>query len=151
VLLALLGLVGVIAPPTPATAPPVASGCGDDGPTMSASRPTMTLPRTLTLRSTGRVRIVLTSASQTAAATVKLAQAGGRRVGGTAPGTHTCTNGARASSTVSVPLDAYGRRLVRRHGHLRVRVTLNLVNGSDVTNRVRGLAVIRPSSGRRGA
>ena len=57
------------------TWPPANSGCGDDGPTMSSSRPTVRLTSTtMRLRDTGRVRIHLRG-NQTAAMTVTIAQA----------------------------------------------------------------------------
>jgi hypothetical protein len=80
--------------------------------------------------------------NQTAAATVSITQAGGRRVGGTATGTYTCTT--PRNSVVSLPLNRYGQTLVRRHGRLKVQLTLHLVNGSGVRNTIVLRGVIRP-------
>jgi hypothetical protein len=74
--------------------------------------------------------------------TVQIAQVGGRRVGGTSPVGYTCS--APGDSVLALPLNAYGRALVRRHGRVAVKLTCRLVNGSGVTN-VRVLSgVIRP-------
>jgi len=125
-----------------ARSPPATSGCGDNGPTMSDSRPTVRLTSaTLRLRDTGRVRISVRG-SQTAAMTVKIAQAGGKRVGATAAGGYTCT--IPTDSVVATPLNAYGRALVRRHGRLVVKITFRLINGSGVTNTRVLSGVIRP-------
>jgi hypothetical protein len=131
------------APAGAATWPPSASGCGQNGPTMSDARPTAALASTtLRLRYTGAVRVLLRG-NQTAAATVSITQAGGRSVGGTASGRYTCTTPGQG--IVSLPLNHYGRTLVRRHGVLRVHLTLRLVNGSGVRNTVSLSGVIRPA------
>lgn len=125
-----------------AQSPPARSGCGDDGPTMSATPPTVRLASsTLRLRSTGHVRVHVRG-TQTAAMTVKIAQAGGRRIGGTRPGTYTCAT--PHDGIVAVPLSGFGRRLVHRHGRLTVKVTFRLTNGSGVTSTRVQSAVIRP-------
>lgn len=136
------GAAGVVGPPAEAAQlPPANSGCGEYGPTRSDARPTASLSsRTLTLRYTGRVRMAVRG-NQTAAATVSITQAGGRRVGGTQSATYTCTTPGR--SVVALPLNSYGRALVRRHGQLRVRLILHLVNGSGVRSTVRLVGVIR--------
>ncbi len=122
--------------------PPANSGCGENGPTMSSDRPTVELASdALGLRDTGRVRVSLRG-NQTAATAVTIAQIGGRRVGGTASGTYTCIT--PAAGVVSLPLNDYGRRLVRRHGELKVTLAFRLVNGSGVTNTVRRVGVVRP-------
>ena len=124
------------------TWPPASSGCGDDGPTMSSSRPTVRLTSTtLRLRDTGRVRIHLRG-NQTAATTVTIAQVGGKRVGGTRAGGYTCTT--PRNGIVALPLNAYGRRLVQRHGRLAVKITFRLINGSGVTNKRVLPGVIKP-------
>lgn len=125
-----------------ATWPPANSGCGEDGPTSSSDRPTVALTsRALRLGDTGRVRAQVRG-DQTAATTVTITQAGGKRVGGTVAGTYTCATPARA--VVSLPINDYGRKLVRRHGRLEVTLTFRLVNGSGVQSTVRRSAVIRP-------
>lgn len=123
--------------------PPANSGCGDDGPTKSDSQPTVRLTSaTLRLRDSGRVRISVRG-SQTAAMTVKIAQVGGKRVGGTAARGYTCTT---PRNTVIAPsLNAYGRKLVRRHGRLAVKITFRLINGSAVTNKRVLSGVIKPA------
>ncbi|WP_205696541.1 hypothetical protein [Conexibacter sp. SYSU D00693] len=142
-LLFTLGAAGALAAPAAAgSLPPVHSGCGDAGPTQSDTRPTASLAsKTLTLRYTGRARMRLIG-NQTAAVTVAITQAGGRRVGGTSEGGYTCSR--PEAGLVALPINEYGRRLVRRHGSLRVRLTLHLVNGSGVRNTVRLSGVIRP-------
>jgi hypothetical protein len=87
--------------------------------------------------STGRVRIPV-HANQIAATKVKLAQVRGKRVGGTAGGSYTCTEPTK--HTVSVALDAFGVKLVRRHHRLAVKVTFRLINGSGVTHTALGRA-----------
>lgn len=144
-LLLALGLTVLIAVPASADLPPTNSGCGDAGSTKSAERPTVTLGQSMTLRSTGRARLVLSNANQTAAATVRIAQAGGRRIGGTPSGGYTCISHDQPRNVVAIPIKAYGRRLVKRNGKLRVSVTFRIVNGSGVANTVRGTAVIRPA------
>jgi hypothetical protein len=124
-----------------AQSPPARSGCGD-GSTISDRRPTVRLTSTtLRLRDTGHVRIYLRG-NQTAAMTVKIAQVGGKRVGGTTAGTYTCTT--PGNGLVAVPLDAYGRKLVRRDGRLPVTLTFRLINGSGVTNKRVLSGVIKP-------
>jgi hypothetical protein len=141
--LLLVGLtVALAANASAAEFPPANSGCGDDGPTMSESRPTVRLTSAaLRLRDTGRVRIHLRG-NQTASMTVRIAQVGGRRVGGTNPGGYTCTT--PRESIVAAPLNAYGRRLVRRHGRLAVKLAFRLINGSGVTNTRVLSGVIKP-------
>lgn len=139
--LALLTAGALGAPAGAASVPPANSGCGQSGPTHSDARPTAALAsKTLTLRDTSRVR-VLVRGDQTAAVTVAITQAGGRRVGGTASGRYTCTTPGK--SIVSLPLNRYGSALVRRHGELRVRLTLHLVNRSGTRNTIRLAGVIR--------
>lgn len=122
--------------------PPAHSGCGDDGPTKSDSHPTVRLTSaTLRLRDSGRVRISMRG-NQTAAMTVKIAQVGGKRVGGTAAGSYTCTT--PRNSVITPSLNAYGRKLVRRHGRLGVKITFRLINGSGVTNKRVLSGVIKP-------
>lgn len=124
-----------------APAPPINAGCGRSGMTHSAAEPTVSLASSaLTLRYYGEVHGVVRG-SQTAAVTVSMKQAGGRLVGGTTGHTYTCTVPNRSS--VSLPLNIYGRTLVRRHGRLAVRLTLQLVNGSGVRNTVHLSGVIR--------
>lgn len=140
------GAFAALAAPAGATSlPPAGSGCGESGPTHSHTRPTASLTsKTLALRYTGRVRVRLRG-NQTAAATVSMFQAGGRRVGGTPRGGYTCTRPGEGA--VSLPLNGYGRALVRRHGQLGVRLTLRLVNGSGVRNTVRLSGVISRAQG----
>ena len=140
---ALLDSGGPVSAPPNSAFPPAGSGCGDDGLTQSASRPTLTLTSaTLPLRDTGRVRIYIRG-TQTAAMTVKMAQVGGRRVGGTNPGGYTCTTSG--TSVVAPALNAYGRKLVARHGRLAVKLTFRLVNGSGVRHTRVWSGVIRPA------
>jgi hypothetical protein len=126
-----LGLTGALAPVASAAHfPPANAGCGDNGLTQSQHRPTVTLTSaTLRLRYTGHARIFLRG-NQTAAMTVKIAQVGGKRVGGTPAGGYTCA--IPEAGTVAVPISAYGRKLVRRHGRLAVKMTFRLINGSGV-------------------
>src|SRR3954453_22466841 len=92
----------LVAPAHAASPPPANSGCGDSGPTKSEARPTASLAsKTLRLRSTGRVRL-LVRGNQTAAATMSITQAGGRRVGGTDSDQYTCTTPGKG--IVSLPL-----------------------------------------------
>ncbi len=123
--------------------PPANFGCGDDGPTKSDSQPTVRLTSaTLRLRDSGRVRISVRG-NQTAAMTVKIAQLGGKRVGGTAADSYTCTT--PRNSVVAPSLNAYGRKLVRRHGRLAVKITFRLINGSGVTSKRVLWGVIKPA------
>ena len=92
---------------------------------------------------TGDVRIRLSDANQTAGAIVRLIQRGGRSVGGTASGKYTCTDASVGAETAAVPLNDYGRRLMRRQGSLRVTLRFRLTNGSGVTNTIQRAAVIR--------
>jgi len=143
VVLVIVGLAGSLASPASAADwPPAASGCGEDGPTKSSEPPTLTrISSTLVLRYTGDARMYVRG-TQTAAMTVSIAQAGGRRVGGTPRGGYTCSD--PTYSRLALPLNSYGRKLVRRHGRLRVSVVFRIVNGSGVTNTVRSSGVIRP-------
>ncbi|MGH8733331.1 MAG: hypothetical protein ACREVB_06580, partial [Burkholderiales bacterium] len=135
-------ILALAAPGSAAQSPPANSGCGEAGPTMSEARPTVRLTSTtLRLRDTGRVRIHLRG-NQTAAMTVKIAQVGGKRVGGTTEDGYACATPRAA--IVAVPLNAYGRRLVRRHGRLEVKLMFRLINGSGVTNTRSLGGVIRP-------
>lgn len=132
----------VAARATAAALPPVNSGCGDDGPTVSDVTPTLRLTSaTLRLRDSGRVRVFVRG-TQTAAMTVKIVQVGGKRVGGTSAGGYTCTT--PGSSVVALALGAYGRKLVRRHGRLAVKITFRLVNGSGFRNTRVLSGVIKP-------
>ena len=141
VLLAAGAWVVLAAPAGAATWPPADSGCGQSGPTKTQARPTAVLAsKTLRLRTTGAVRVYLRG-NQTAAASVSITQAGGRRVGGTAAGGYTCTT--PKEGIVALPMNSYGRALVRRHGQLRVRLTLRLVNGSGVRDTVTLSGTIR--------
>lgn len=109
---------------------------------MSSSRPTVRLTSTtLRLRDTGRVRIYVRG-NQTAAMTVNIGQIGGKRVGGTSAGGYTCTT--PSNGIVALPLNAYGRKLVQRHGRLAVKITFRLINGSSVTNKRVLSGVIKP-------
>jgi hypothetical protein len=141
--LLLVGLTGAFAAQASAAElPPANSGCGDDGPTMSDMKPTVRLTSaTLRLRDSGRVRLYV-HGSQTAAMTVKIAQVGGKRVGGTSAGGYTCTT--PRNSVLALPLNAYGRKLVRRHGRLAVKIAFRLINGSSVTNTRVLSGVIKP-------
>jgi hypothetical protein len=122
--------------------PPANSGCGDDGPTKSVAEPTVRLTSaTLRLRDSGRVRLSVRG-NQTAAMTVKIAQAGGKRVGGTTAGSYTCTT--PENSVVAAPLNTYGRTLVQRHGRLAVKITFRLINGSGVRNTRVLSGVVKP-------
>lgn len=133
---------GPVPPPLDAPWPPANSGCGDDGPTASDIQPTLRLrSATLRLRDSGRVRISVRG-NQTAAMFVKIAQVGGKRVGGTAAGSYTCTT--PRDSVIAPSLNAYGRKLVRRHGRLAVNITFRLINGSGVTNKRVLSGVIKP-------
>jgi hypothetical protein len=88
----------------------------------------------LTVGDTGRVRMLVYGGDQTAAATVSITQESGRTVGATPSGGYTCTTAGE--STILLPLNHYGRALVRRHGNIGVRLTWQLVNGSGVRNTV---------------
>jgi hypothetical protein len=123
--------------------PPANAGCGDDGLTKSDSQPSVRLTSTtLRLRDSGRVRISVRG-TQTAAMTLTIAQAGGKRVGGTSAGGYTCTT--PSNGIVALPLNAYGRKLVQRHGRLVVKITFRLINGSGVTNKRVLSGVIKPA------
>ena len=148
VLISTLGLTGVLAASALAQTndsfPPANAGCGAWGMAMTHTPPTV-MVTSLRLRDTGRVRIGVRG-NQTAATTVNIAQVGGKRVGGTLPGRYTCTRrDVNVISTMSVPLNAYGRKLVRRHGRLVVKVTFRLINGSGVTNRLVLSGVMKPA------
>lgn len=148
VLIPTLGLTGVLATSASAqtddTFPPANAGCGAWGMAMTQTPPTVTVT-SLRLRDTGRVRIGVRG-NQTAATTVKIAQVGGKQVGGTLPGTYTCTRrDVNVISTMSVPLNAYGRKLVRRHGRLPVKLTFRLINGSGVKHKRVVSSVIKPA------
>ncbi len=109
-------------------------GWGDEGRGASSSEGTVL---GLGLRGVGVMR-----GNQTAAMTVKVSQVGGKRVGGTMPGSYTCAT--PNAGVVSVPINAYGRKLVRRHGRLAVKLTFRLINGSGVTHTRVWSGVIRP-------
>jgi hypothetical protein len=96
-----------------------------------------------TLRLTPRagVRIRL-AGNQTAAMFVKIVQVGGKRVGGTQRGTYDYT--APGNFISPHPLSDYGRKLVRRHGSLAVRLTFRIINGSGVTSKRVLSGIIRP-------
>lgn len=143
--LAVVGLAasaGIAAPTSASHLPTTANaGCGDDGLTASPNRPTVRLTTaTVRMRDT-RARIFLVG-DQTAAMTVKIAQVGGKTVGGTPHGSYTCAT--RGPGVVSTSLNAYGRALVRRHGRLAVKLTFRLINGSGVRHTRVWSAVIRP-------
>ncbi len=95
----------------------------------------------MVLRDTGSVRMRVTGANQTAGATVRLTQRGGRKVGGTASGRTLAPFPTPAD--IGVPLTDYGRRLVERHGSLQVTVVFHLINGSGLTNTIERQASIR--------
>ena len=133
---------GPVPPPLDAPWPPANSGCGDDGATRSDIRPTVGLTSaTFRLTTRGRLRIRLRG-NQTAAMFVKVAQVGGKRVGGTERGTYNCM--APGNFLNSPLLSDYGRKLVRRHGRLVVKLTFRIINGSGVTNKRVLSGVIRP-------
>ncbi len=133
---------GPVPPPLDAAWPPVNVGCGENGTTKSDIQPTVRLTSaTLRLTRRGGVGIRLRG-NQTAAMFVKIAQVGGKRVGGTAAGSYTCTT--PRNSVIAPSLNAYGRKLVRRRGRLRVRITFRLINGTGVTNTRVLSGVIRP-------
>jgi hypothetical protein len=133
---------GPVPPPLDAPWPPANAGCGDNGPSMRVTPPTVRLT-SATLRLTPRagVRIRL-AGNQTAAMFVKIAQVGGKRVGGTQRGTYDCT--APGNFISPHPLSDYGRKLVRRHGSLAVKLTFRIINGSGVTNKRVLSGIIRP-------
>ena len=82
---------GPVPPPLDALWPPANAGCGENGTTKSDIQPTVRLTSaTLRLTPRGGVRIRLRG-GQTAAMFVKLAQVGGKRVGGTERGSYNCT------------------------------------------------------------
>lgn len=126
---------------------PANSGCGENGPTMSSRVPTVYLTSaTVRLRDNGRARFFLRG-TQAAATTVRITQVGGKRVGGTEPRTYTCTpdgSGPDGSGVVSLPINAYGRKLVKRNGRLKVKLVFHLVNGSGVRHTRVQTSVIRP-------
>lgn len=126
--------------------PPADSGCGSSGPTKSAATPTVRLATALSATQTGRVRLRLLDATQTAAVAVRIRQKGGRLVGGNTNHSYTCTTADAHDKTVSVPLNGYGRALLRHRDRLVVTVTLRLINGSGVRNTVSRSAVIRPAA-----
>lgn len=141
-LIAVGGAGALVTHASAADVPPANSGCGDDGPTKTDGQPTVRLTSaTLRLRDSGRVRISVRG-NQTAAMTVKIAQVGGKRVGGTAEGSYTCTT--PRNSVVAPALNTYGRKLVQRHGRLAVKITFRLINGSGVTNKRVLSGVIKP-------
>lgn len=146
VLLAATGATALAGPAGAASPPPgFPGGCRDFGSAApTADKPTVSLASsTLTLRNKDRVRVrIVVRGNQATQATVSIAQPGGRLVGGTDRGTYTCT--FPDSSVVSLPLNSYGRALVRRHRKLSVRLTWQLVNGSGVRNTVRLSGVVRP-------
>lgn len=80
--------------------------------------------------------------NQVAATKVRIAQVGGRRVGGTEPRSFTCA--APRNSVISIPINAYGRKLVRRNGRLAVKITFRLINGSGVKHARVWSGVIKP-------
>ena len=133
---------GPVPPPLDAAWPPANAGCGENGPSMSTVPPTVRLTSAI-LRMTlsGRVRIRLRG-NQIAAMFVKIAQVGGKRLGGTQRGTYNCT--APGSFDNSPLLSDYGRKLVRRHGRLAVKLTFRIINGSGVTDKRVLSGVIRP-------
>jgi hypothetical protein len=139
---------GPVPPSMTAVFPPAGAGCGENGLTRSQNRPTVTLTSTtFPVRGTktgvgGRVRIPI-RANQTAASNVKIAQVGGKHVGGSVG--YICTEPTKR--TASVDLNGYGARLVQRHGRLAVKVTFRLINGSGVTHTRVWSGVIRPEEG----
>jgi hypothetical protein len=142
--LALAATCAVVAVPANAeVTPPANSGCGENGPTMSSERPTVTLPSTIWFRrSTGRVRIHVRDGNQVAAAAVRIRQRGGRLVGGNTNHSYTCID-RRPAAIIALPLDDYGRTLIRRNARLRVTLTFRIINGSGVRNTISRSAVIR--------
>ena len=140
---------GPVPPSVNALFPPAGAGCGENGLTRSQNRPTVRLTSTtFPVRGTntgvgGRVRIPI-RATQTAASNVKIAQVGGKRVGGTIGG-YICTEPTKR--TASVAVNGYGAKLVKRHGRLAVKVTFRLINGSGVTHTRVWSGVIRPEKG----
>ncbi len=133
---------GPVPPPLDAPWPPAIAGCGENGSTSSDIRPTVRLTSaTLRLTPRGGVRIRLRG-NQTAAMFVKIAQIGGKRVGGTDRGVYSCT--VPGSFISSQRLSDYGRKLVRRHGRLAVKLTFRIINGSGVTNKRVLSGVIKP-------
>jgi len=122
--------------------PPANAGCGDDGSSVSAVPPTVSLASaTLRVTPRGGVRIRLRG-NQTAAMFVKIAQVGGKRLGGTELGSYNCA--VPGDFTNAQPLSTYGRRLVRRRGRVAVKLTFRIINGSGVTKKRVLSAVIRP-------
>lgn len=133
---------GPVPPPLDAPWPPANAGCGENGPTTSDIEPTVRLTSaTLRLTPRGGVRLRL-HGNQTAAMFVKIAQVGGKRVGGSARGSYNCT--APGSFTNSQRLSDYGRKLVRRHRRLAVKLTFRIINGSGATNKQVLSGVIKP-------
>lgn len=144
-MLAVVGLAasaGIAAPTSASHLPTTANtGCGDNGLTASPNRPTVKLTSaTIRMRGT-RARIFLRG-NQTAAMTVKISQVGGKKVGGTMHGGYTCAT--PEPGVVSTPLNAYGRKLVRRHGRLAVKLTFRMINASGVRHNRVWSAVIKP-------
>jgi hypothetical protein len=128
-------------PPTTALSPPANAGCGD-GTAKSDIQPTVKLS-SATLRTTPQRHVhILMRGTQTAGMFVKISQVGGKRVGGTEPGSYTCAS--PGTFTISIPLSDYGRKIVRRHGRLAVKLTFRLINGSGVTNKRVLSGVIKP-------
>ena len=137
-----LTAAGPVPPPLDALWPPANAGCGENGTTKSDIQPTVRLTSaTLSLTPRGGVRIRLRG-DQTAAMFMKLAQVGGKRVGGTERGSYNCT--APGNFTNSQRLSDYGRKVVRRHGRLAVKLTFRIINGSGVTNKRVLSGVIKP-------
>ena len=133
---------GPVPLPLDAPWPPANAGCGENGTTKSDIAPTVRLTSaTLRLTPRGGVRIGLRG-SQTAAMFVKIAQVGGKRVGGSERGSYNCT--ATGNFTNSQRLSDYGRKLVRRHRRLAVKLTFRIINGSGVTNKRVLSGVIKP-------
>ena len=149
--LLLIGLTAVLTAPAlaqtndpanPTLWPPANAGCGENGSTASDIAPTVRLTSaTLRLTPRGDVRIRVRG-SQTAAMFVKIAQVGGKRVGGTERGSYNCVT--PGTFTNSQRLSDYGRKLVRRHGRLAVKITFRIINGSGVTNKRVLSGVIKP-------
>jgi len=133
---------GPVPPPLDALWPPANAGCGENATTKSDIQPTVRLTSaTLRLTPRGGVRIRLRG-DQTAAMFVKLAQVGGKRVGGTERGSYNCA--APGTFTNSQRLSDYGREIVRRHGRLVVKLTFRIINGSGITNKRVLSGVIKP-------
>lgn len=126
-----------------ATWPPANSGCGDDGPTQSASVPTVRLTSaSLRLRDTGRARIYLRG-NQTAAMTVTIAQVGGKRVGGTTPANTPAPPRPGTASWLRRSMPTAASSCGEMAGW-RSRSPSGLINGSGATNTRVLSGVIRP-------